>query len=76
MRSDRLPPAQPLLRVRQSRPDSVSEFAGLVGPELLDSVWWVNEKVMYVSGSSLPTDGAVRTLLRRQGVAGISRTCR
>jgi transglutaminase-like putative cysteine protease len=50
-------------------PTAVSEFAGLVGPELLHSVIrWVNEKLMYVTGSSLPTDGAVRTLLCRQGV--------
>ena len=29
---------------------------------------WVGTKLSYVSGSSLPTDGAVRTLLARQGV--------
>ena len=29
---------------------------------------WVNEQLAYVAGSSLPTDGAVRTLLARQGV--------
>jgi transglutaminase-like putative cysteine protease len=41
----------------------------LVGQELLHSViGWVNQKLMYVTGSSLPTDGAVRTLLGRQGV--------
>jgi transglutaminase-like putative cysteine protease len=50
-------------------PTAASEFAGLKGQELLHSViGWVNEKLMYVAGSSLPTDGAVRTLLGRQGV--------
>lgn len=29
---------------------------------------WVGTRLAYVSGSSLPTDGAVRTLLNRQGV--------
>ena len=29
---------------------------------------WVDEQLTYVAGSSLPTDGAVRTLLGRQGV--------
>ncbi len=29
---------------------------------------WVGTQLSYVSGSSLPTDGAVRTLLARQGV--------
>jgi transglutaminase-like putative cysteine protease len=50
-------------------PTAASEFAGLGGQELLHSViGWVNQKLMYVTGSSLPTDGAVRTLLGRQGV--------
>jgi transglutaminase-like putative cysteine protease len=50
-------------------PTAASEFAGLAGQELLHSViGWVNRKLMYVTGSSLPTDGAVRTLLGRQGV--------
>ena len=50
-------------------PTAASEFAGLTGIELLHAVIsWVNEKLMYVTGSSLPTDGAVRTLLGRQGV--------
>lgn len=50
-------------------PTAASEFAGLGGQELLHSVVrWVNQKLMYVTGSSLPTDGAVRTLLGRQGV--------
>jgi transglutaminase-like putative cysteine protease len=50
-------------------PTAVSEFAGLHGRALLDGVSsWVGEKLSYVPGSSLPTDGAVRTLLARQGV--------
>src|SRR5215213_4462183 len=50
-------------------PTAASEFAGLAGQELLHSViGWVNQKLVYVTGSSLPTDGAVRTLLGRQGV--------
>ncbi len=50
-------------------PTAASEFAGLHGHELLRSViGWVNDKLAYVTGSSLPTDGAVRTLLARQGV--------
>ena len=50
-------------------PTAASEFAGLSGLNLLNEVIrWVHEKLRYVSGSSLPTDGAVRTLLGRQGV--------
>jgi transglutaminase-like putative cysteine protease len=50
-------------------PTAASEFAGLAGQQLLHSViGWVNQKLTYVTGSSLPTDGAVRTLLGRQGV--------
>jgi transglutaminase-like putative cysteine protease len=50
-------------------PTAASEFAGLTGLDLLHGViTWVNDKLTYVSGSSLPTDGAVRTLLGRQGV--------
>ena len=68
-RRDRLPAAEPLLRVRQPGPTAASEFAGLRGSELLQAVIsWVNEQLTYVTGSSLPTDGAVRTLLGRQGV--------
>jgi transglutaminase-like putative cysteine protease len=75
------PPPQndidPIVYLRPSRycesdslgPTASSEFAGLAGQELLHSVVrWVNQKLMYVTGSSLPTDGAVRTLLGRQGV--------
>lgn len=51
------------------RPIAVSEFSGLRGPELLAAVAaWVADRVAYVPGSSLPTDGAVRTLLARRGV--------
>jgi transglutaminase-like putative cysteine protease len=50
-------------------PTAASEFAGLSGLNLLNAVIdWVNRQLTYVSGSSLPTDGAVRTLLGRQGV--------
>jgi transglutaminase-like putative cysteine protease len=47
-----------------------SEFAGIPpGPELLAAVSsWVGTRLSYVPGSSGPTDGAVETLLRRQGV--------
>ena len=47
-----------------------AEFAGLsTGPDLLAAVSsWVGTKLSYVPGSSGPTDGAVQTLLRRQGV--------
>jgi hypothetical protein len=39
-------------------PTAVSEFAGFEGQELLHSVIrWVNEKLTYVTGSNLPTDG-------------------
>ncbi|RFA11954.1 transglutaminase [Subtercola boreus] len=50
-------------------PTARSEFAGLEGRMLLDSVSsWVGEKLSYVPGSSLPTDGAIQTLLSRRGV--------
>ena len=46
-----------------------AEFAGLRGHELLAAVSsWVGWNVQYVSGSSRPTDGAVSTLLAREGV--------
>lgn len=51
------------------RPFAVAEFGGLVGKDLVDAVSsWVGVNLAYLSGSSLPTDGAVRTLLARQGV--------
>ena len=50
-------------------PTAASEFAGLQDQKLLAAVAdWVAAKLAYVAGSSLPTDGAVRTLLGRQGV--------
>ncbi len=50
-------------------PIAQGEFYGLEGKALLDAVSsWVGTRISYVSGSSLPTDGAVRTLLARQGV--------
>lgn len=47
-----------------------AEFAGItVGPELLAAVSsWVGTRLSYVPGSSRPIDGAVETLLLRQGV--------
>ncbi len=51
-------------------PTAVGEFAGIRDhAQLLASVSsWVGTRLAYVSGSSLPTDGATRTLLARQGV--------
>lgn len=47
-----------------------AEFAGVIGArELLAAVSsWVGAQLSYVPGSSGPTDGAVDTLLLRQGV--------
>jgi len=51
------------------RPVAVAEFSGLTGSELLAAVsGWVGGRIAYASGASLPTDGAVRTLLSRRGV--------
>lgn len=48
---------------------AAAEFAGLEGVALLDAVSsWVGTRLTYVPGSSGPTDGAVQTLLARQGV--------
>jgi transglutaminase-like putative cysteine protease len=50
-------------------PTAAGEFAGLAEGELLTAVAdWVGDHLTYAAGSSLPTDGAVRTLLGRQGV--------
>jgi transglutaminase-like putative cysteine protease len=50
-------------------PTAAAEFAGLGGAALLDAVSsWVGTRLAYVPGSSLPTDGAVQTLLARRGV--------
>jgi transglutaminase-like putative cysteine protease len=47
-----------------------AEFAGISGaPDLLAAVSsWVGTQLSYIPGSSGPTDGAVDTLLLRQGV--------
>jgi transglutaminase-like putative cysteine protease len=46
-----------------------AEFHDLAGMELLDAVTsWVGQRVAYIAGSSRPIDGAVATLLARQGV--------
>lgn len=51
-------------------PTAAAEFAGIDAPtDLLEDVSsWVGTRLAYVSGSSLPTDGASRTLLAREGV--------
>ena len=50
-------------------PTARSEFQGLTGHDLLSAVTlWVWERLRYVPGSSLPTDGAEQTLLARRGV--------
>jgi len=50
-------------------PTARSEFRGLLGHELLTAVTlWVWERLAYVPGSSLVTDGAARTLMARRGV--------
>lgn len=51
-------------------PTAGAEFRGIEDPaQLLGAVAsWVGTRLAYVSGSSLPTDGATRTLLARQGV--------
>ena len=50
-------------------PTARAEFAGLAETDLLAAVSsWVGTRLQYVPGSSLPTDGAVHTLLARQGV--------
>ena len=45
------------------------EFRDLAGKGLVDAVSsWVGMRIAYVAGSSRPTDGAVATLLDREGV--------
>ena len=45
------------------------QFRGLEGAPLLDAVVaWVADHVSYAPGTSLPTDGASDTLLKRRGV--------
>jgi transglutaminase-like putative cysteine protease len=46
-----------------------AEFGGLVGADLLAAVSsWVGVNIAYVTGSSRPIDGAVETMLAREGV--------
>jgi transglutaminase-like putative cysteine protease len=70
-------PSDELVYLRPSRycesdelaPTARSEFRGLTGVDLLAAVSsWVGTRLAYVPGASLPTDGAVRTLLARRGV--------
>src|SRR3546814_207512 len=51
-------------------PTAWAEFSRIRDPhDLLAAVSsWVGTELAYVSGSSLPTDGAVQTLLNRRGV--------
>jgi transglutaminase-like putative cysteine protease len=54
---------------RYAESDALGPTAITDPAELLASVSsWVGTHLSYVSGSSLPTDGAIRTLLARQGV--------
>ncbi|GCE77508.1 transglutaminase-like domain-containing protein [Cellulomonas biazotea] len=74
------PPVEDVDLVEYRRPSRYAEsdrllafardqFRGLEGSELLDAVVaWVAGHVTYLSGSSLPTDGATDTLLKRRGV--------
>ncbi|ADG74641.1 transglutaminase domain protein [Cellulomonas flavigena DSM 20109] len=70
-------PADELVYLRPSRycesdvlaPTARAEFVGLAGVDLLAAVSsWVGTRLAYVPGASLPTDGAVHTLLARRGV--------
>lgn len=50
-------------------PTAQAEFIGLSGVDLLSAVSsWVGTQLDYIPGSSRPTDGAVSTLLAREGV--------
>jgi transglutaminase-like putative cysteine protease len=50
-------------------PFAAAELHGLRGRDLLDAASsWVGQRIAYVPGSSRSTDGAVATLLARQGV--------
>jgi transglutaminase-like putative cysteine protease len=50
-------------------PFARAEFAGLPVDDLLPAISsWVGANLQYVPGSSRPTDGAVATLLAREGV--------
>lgn len=48
---------------------AAGEFPGLTGRPALDAVVsWVSQRLQYVPGSSVQTDGAISTLLSRKGV--------
>lgn len=50
-------------------PTAAAEFRGLAGRALTDAVTtWVRDRLSYVPGSSVPTDGATETMLARRGV--------
>lgn len=50
-------------------PTAIAQFGGLQGRELLEAVSsWVGVNLAYIPGSSLPTDGALSTLLGRRGI--------
>lgn len=50
-------------------PIAATEFPGLGDGELLDAVAdWMAERFTYTAGSSKPTDGALQTLINREGV--------
>ncbi len=70
--ADRLRYLRPTRYAESDRLAAVAraEFAGLApGADLLSAVSsWVGTRLAYVPGSSRPTDGAVQTLLSRQGV--------
>ncbi|WP_159501174.1 transglutaminase family protein [Microbacterium sp. 18062] len=76
--AERADAADPIRYLRPSRyaesdvlaPTAAAEFGGIEhAADLLAAVSsWVGTHLMYVPGSSLPTDGAERTLLARQGV--------
>ena len=70
--ADRLSYLRPSRYAESDRLGAVarSEFGGITAaPDLLAAVSsWVGTQLSYVPGSSGPTDGAVQTLLSRQGV--------
>jgi len=73
-------PVSPIDLIRYTRPSRYcesdrlapfarAEFATLEGLDLVQAVSsWVGTRIVYISGSSRPTDGAVATLLAGQGV--------
>ena len=69
-RRDRLHPPSRFAESDRIAGFATAEFGGLTAPlDLLPAVSsWVGDRLAYVSGSSGPTDGAVETLMARQGV--------